>query len=381
MVAATLAPTSAALAGTSTTPGPSVRHTPADTLAGQVLALVHSASAHGNHGATSRAAAHALAADRAAQVAGVPLISKVTTVSGSADATTGTVSTTAAGISGTYSGQVLTVTWAPGNSLQVAGAGALGSGSAVVNLFGASIVVTGADACGTGGALAVVTIQQLTVASSGAVTSMALQFGCISGDLQFAVFGTIGLNVPSTTRTQGYNLYEGDGTVTGADTLVSGTTVDTDTLGSIFDVDLFGDLSDTTLNAPVVGMATTSLDGGYWLVAGDGGVFSFGDAQFYGSTGNLHLNRPVVGMAATVDDKGYWFVAADGGIFSYGDAHFYGSTGGIHLNQPIVGMAATPDGKGYWLVASDGGVFTFGDAPFYGSLGGTGIDDVAGVTP
>jgi len=72
---------------------------------------------------------------------------------------------------------------------------------------------------------------------------------------------------------------------------------------------------------------------------------------------------------ATPDGKGYWLVASDGGIFSFGDAAFYGSTGAIHLAQPIVGMAATPDGKGYWLVASDGGIFSFGDAAFYGSTG------------
>ena len=36
---------------------------------------------------------------------------------------------------------------------------------------------------------------------------------------------------------------------------------------------------------------------GYWLVASDGGVFNFGDAQFHGSTGSLHLNQPMVGMA------------------------------------------------------------------------------------
>jgi uncharacterized delta-60 repeat protein len=65
---------------------------------------------------------------------------------------------------------------------------------------------------------------------------------------------------------------------------------------------------------------------------------------------------------------GYWLVASDGGIFSFSNP-FYGSTGNIHLNQPIVGMAATPDGGGYWLVASDGGVFSFGDAQFYGSTG------------
>ena len=74
-------------------------------------------------------------------------------------------------------------------------------------------------------------------------------------------------------------------------------------------------------------------------------------------------------MAATPDGKGYWLVASDGGIFTFGDAGFYGSTGNIVLNKPIVGMVPTHDGGGYWLVASDGGIFTFGDATFYGSLG------------
>jgi hypothetical protein len=30
-------------------------------------------------------------------------------------------------------------------------------------------------------------------------------------------------------------------------------------------------------------------------------------------------------MTATPDGRGYWFVAADGGIFSYGDAGYDGS--------------------------------------------------------
>jgi hypothetical protein len=109
---------------------------------------------------------------------------------------------------------------------------------------------------------------------------------------------------------------------------------------------------------------------GYWQVASDGGVFSYGSASFYGSTGNMRLNQPVVGMASTPDGKGYWLVASDGGVFSYGDAHFYGSTGNLRLNKPIIGIIATVDGGGYWLVASDGGVFGFGDAHFYGSTGG-----------
>ena len=117
-------------------------------------------------------------------------------------------------------------------------------------------------------------------------------------------------------------------------------------------------------------MAPTPDGGGYWLVAADGGIFAFGDAQFYGSTGNLQLNAPIVGMTPTPDGGGYWLVAADGGIFAFGDARFYGSTGNIHLARPIVAMAAMPDGSGYWLSAGDGGLFDYGSAPFYGSAVG-----------
>ena len=80
------------------------------------------------------------------------------------------------------------------------------------------------------------------------------------------------------------------------------------------------------------------------------------------------LDRPAIGMAATPDGHGYWEVASDGGIFSFGDASFLGSMGSQHLNTPITGMAASPDGKGYWEVASDGGIFTFGDAGYVGSV-------------
>jgi hypothetical protein len=126
-------------------------------------------------------------------------------------------------------------------------------------------------------------------------------------------------------------------------------------------------------------MAPTPDGGGYWLVASDGGVFSFGDAQFFGSTGAIRLNKPIVGMAVTPDGGGYWMVASDGGIFAFGHAGFYGSTGAIHLAQPIVGMAATPDGKGYWFTAADGGLFNYGDAPFYGSTAGQVVNDMVAM--
>ena len=45
-------------------------------------------------------------------------------------------------------------------------------------------------------------------------------------------------------------------------------------------------------------------------------------------------------MAATPDGKGYWLVASDGGIFTFGDAPFLGSMGGVPLNKPIGAMAA-----------------------------------------
>ncbi len=163
-------------------------------------------------------------------------------------------------------------------------------------------------------------------------------------------------------------------------------------------------------------MVATPDDRGYWIVAADGGVFSFGDAGFHGSTGGMRLNQPVVGMAPTPSGHGYWLVASDGGVFAFGDAGFYGSTGrhapqpadhrdGGHPHRPaatgwwpptaasspsatppstvrwgpstwsapIVAVRRTPDGRGLLLVAADGGVFAFGDARFEGSAGGTPI--------
>jgi hypothetical protein len=125
------------------------------------------------------------------------------------------------------------------------------------------------------------------------------------------------------------------------------------------------------LNHPIISITGTSTGNGYWLLASDGGIFSYGDARFYGSTGAMRLNRHVVGMATDRANNGYWLVASDGGIFSFGRARFFGSTSGMHLNQSIIGMAATRSGNGYWLVGRDGGIFTFGDARFYGSLAGT----------
>lgn len=144
----------------------------------------------------------------------------------------------------------------------------------------------------------------------------------------------------------------------------------------------FGDMAGRHLNQPVVGMSPTADGQGYWLVASDGGIFTFGDATFKGSMGAVRLNKPVTGMAVTPDGGGYWMVASDGGMFTFGDAQFFGSMGGKRLNAPITAMTPTPDGHGYWLVAGDGGIFTFGDATFHGSTGGRQLSaPIAGMIP
>jgi hypothetical protein len=42
-------------------------------------------------------------------------------------------------------------------------------------------------------------------------------------------------------------------------------------------------------------------------------------------------------MTSTPDNGGYWFVASDGGVFSFGDAPFSGSLGGTGTTD-VAGM-------------------------------------------
>jgi hypothetical protein len=143
----------------------------------------------------------------------------------------------------------------------------------------------------------------------------------------------------------------------------------------------FGSTGSIVLQRSVVGMVATKDDGGYWLDASDGGVFSFGDTQFYGSIPGLglhpagsglpnSLNAPVVGMVPSIDDGGYFMVAKDGGVFAFGDAHFAGSCPGIGgCSGAAVAVMPDASGNGYWLVTQTGNVYSFGDAPYYGGPG------------
>ncbi len=199
---------------------------------------------------------------------------------------------------------------------------------------------------------------------------------CAPGSLTAAnyVFAAAGVNkLTLLGSATGYAAFGTDGSITpiGPVPTVNGVTTGD-----------FGSMAGHPLVAPVVGAAFTPNHDGYWMVASDGGVFSFGSATYLGSMGGHPLNTPIVAFAATPTGAGYWEVSADGGIFSFGDAGYYGSTGAQPLSAPIVGMAPTGDGLGYWLIASDGGVFGYGDAGFYGApVGRTSVDPVVGLAP
>lgn len=72
-------------------------------------------------------------------------------------------------------------------------------------------------------------------------------------------------------------------------------------------------------------------------------------------------------MASTPDSKGYWLVAADGGVFAFGNANYYGSGAVLAQPPPVNSFMRTGLGEGYWLSAFDGPVLPFQSAPYFGS--------------
>jgi hypothetical protein len=71
-------------------------------------------------------------------------------------------------------------------------------------------------------------------------------------------------------------------------------------------------------------------------------------------------------MASTPSGSGYWLVASDGGVFSFGSAPFVGSSGGTGA-VGFVAPAITSSGAGYWLANAAGRVDNYGDAPALGA--------------
>ena len=77
----------------------------------------------------------------------------------------------------------------------------------------------------------------------------------------------------------------------------------------------------------------------------------------------------MVGMAATPDGKGYWLVASDGGIFTFGDANFDGSMPGVGDMGTAVSMAPAVGVDGYYILTAQGNVYAFGQAPVVSGSG------------
>jgi cell wall-associated NlpC family hydrolase len=67
-------------------------------------------------------------------------------------------------------------------------------------------------------------------------------------------------------------------------------------------------------------------------------------------------------MAPTPDGRGYWLMASDGGIFTFGDAAFYGSTAADAPTDPAEKIVPTASGQGYWIEDQNGTVYPFGRA-------------------
>ena len=66
------------------------------------------------------------------------------------------------------------------------------------------------------------------------------------------------------------------------------------------------------------------------------GVFCFGDAAYFGSGPGRGLRVPAVAVAPTTSGRGYMILAADGNVLPFGDAQSYGSALGA---GPVSGFA------------------------------------------
>jgi hypothetical protein len=124
------------------------------------------------------------------------------------------------------------------------------------------------------------------------------------------------------------------------------------------------------LPVAAVGLAATPSGQGYWVATADSHVFAFGDAILQPATGGTLATTaagpappatPIVAIAASPDGHGYWLLARDGGIFSFG-VPFHGSVPDRQPYGQAVELRASESGAGYYVAGGDGAVFAFGDA-------------------
>ena len=107
-------------------------------------------------------------------------------------------------------------------------------------------------------------------------------------------------------------------------------------------------------------MAATPDGKGYWLVAADGGIFTFGDARLLRVVGRPTTSpirwwawSPAPTAAATPSST------ANGVVLALGDAQAYG---GLTLNPdatPVSDIIGNGAGTGYWLLDPEAWTYSF----------------------
>jgi len=122
-----------------------------------------------------------------------------------------------------------------------------------------------------------------------------------------------------------------------------------------------------------VDLEPTPSNSGYWIVDAAGNVYGYGNAGYHGGVpgGALLPGEQVTSISSTRSGNGYWLFTTLGRVFPFGDAGWFGDLRAVRLNGPVLDSIPTPSGNGYYMVASDGGIFAYGDARFAGSMGGT----------
>jgi len=91
----------------------------------------------------------------------------------------------------------------------------------------------------------------------------------------------------------------------------------------------YGSTGALTLAAPVISMAVHPTGSGYWLLGSDGGVFSF-SVPYWGSLPGLGLCNtvPVTELRPTSGGTGYFAMAENGAMYTFGDAMYRGGVSG-----------------------------------------------------
>lgn len=139
-----------------------------------------------------------------------------------------------------------------------------------------------------------------------------------------------------------------------------------------------GSLRKAARRGIVVGIARTN-ENGYYIAESSGRVVGFGSGWAKGSVRARRLRVHIAAITSTPSGKGFWMVATNGRVFSFGVAR------GLHVSGPqpsgtISGIATANNGIGYYLVARTGAVFSYGSALAVTPLSLTPGDIAVGVS-